>query len=114
MLVFTFKGSNNNTIEITAPSKTAAKGMVKRICPDDTTFRYESHRKETEEEWFARRNRQMQRAADAQAEQRRLPKIVGKRKAFSRNDRCPCGSGKKVKHCWCTRKQQRTTHGSKA
>jgi hypothetical protein len=29
---------------------------------------------------------------------------VGRRKAYGRNDKCPCGSGKKVKHC-CARKR---------
>jgi len=29
-------------------------------------------------------------------------RLAGRRKAYGRNDRCPCGSGRKVKHC-CAR-----------
>ena len=104
MFVFTFKDfKSNNTVEITAPTKTAARQMVGRMQMGDSIFRYESHREETEAEWYARINRNKQRAANARAEQRRGPRILKKRKAFGRNDRCPCGSGKKVKHCRCTR-----------
>ena len=101
MFVFTFKDSNNNKIELTAPTKTDALKMAKRVQMGGSAPKYESHRQETEEEWFARMNRARKERVKAQDEQAAKPRLVRRRKAFSRNDRCPCGSGKKVKHCRC-------------
>ena len=103
MFVFVFKDSNNNKIEITAPSKTKARKMVKNMHVGDSVFRFDSCRNETEDEWMAREGRNRQREANAQHEQTIKPKILKRRKAFGRNDRCPCRSGKKVKYCQCTK-----------
>lgn len=101
MRVFTFKDSNNNKIEITAPSKSQAVKSLKRTCQGMGVFRYESDRPETRDEFLARYGRQRQR--EARAREAVSPKPLRRRKAFGRNDRCPCGSGKKVKRC-CARR----------
>ena len=101
--VFTFIGSNNNRIEITAPSKSQAMKLLKRSCQGMGVFRYESYRPETQDEFLARYGRQRQREAEVRMKQATAPRPVGRRKAFGRNDKCPCGSGKKVKRC-CARR----------
>lgn len=102
LFVFTFKDKNGNFTEITAPSKTQARERAKDIIFGGGALRYVSHRPETPEERKARHDRSKRRDEEAAAKRATAPRIVGRRKAFGRNDRCPCGSGKKVKHCRCS------------
>lgn len=103
LFVFTFKDGNNTNIEITAPSKSQARKMVQHYNLGGGVPRYDSHRSETAEEAAARRSRTKERKQQEQQQQAAEPRVVRKRLAYGRNDRCPCGSGKKVKHC-CARK----------
>ena len=118
MLVFVFKDSKNNSIEITAPTKTAATNMLKRVNMGDTTFRYDSHRDETKEEWCARMDRAARKKQQrAEAAMRRAVARAGSQpeapvssirrrgKKIGPNHRCPCGSGKKYKRC-CGRRRE--------
>ena len=103
LFVFTFKDNNNTRVEITAPSKTQAKRMVQNYQLGGGVLRYDSHRPETAEEAAARRKRGKEQKAREEQQRAKEPRIIKKRLAYGRNDRCPCGSGKKVKHC-CARK----------
>lgn len=101
LIVFTFKDDRNNSVQILAPSKTQACKMVKRI-NFGGVMRCVEQRPMTADEV-------KQRAASAVRPARSQaldggPRLVRKRLAFGRNDRCPCGSGKKVKHC-CARRE---------
>ena len=113
MLLFVFKDSKNNSIEITAPSKTQAMKMFKRVNVGSTVFRYDSHREETRDEWRARMDRaarkkqQRVEAAMRQAVVRAGSQPVGPAKRVRKigpNHRCPCGSDKKYKRC-CGRRR---------
>lgn len=101
MFVYTFEDGNENRHEITAPSKTKAREAAKRINLGGGPLRYVGHRLETREERSARHRRNDEQAEKAKRDAQLAPRIVRRRKAFGRNDRCPCGSGKKVKHCRC-------------
>lgn len=101
LLVFTFKDDKGNSVQITAPSKTKAREAVKSIDLGGV-LRYDSHRPETVDERSARQARNKERAEkERPAAGAPAPRIVRKRLAYGRNDRCPCGSGKKVKRCRC-------------
>lgn len=101
--VFVFKDSNDNRMEFTAPSKTKARKRLGSVHPDPSSFEYVGEREETQEEFVARIGRERKRAVELRDKQATTPRLVRRRKAFGRNDRCPCGSGKKVKHCRCSR-----------
>ena len=100
--VFKFKDDKNNNVEITAPSKTQARNMAKMMMQGNgSELRFDSQRPETSGERGARLQRKRKKELEDQVRQSRQPRIIRRRKAYSRNDRCPCGSGKKVKHCRC-------------
>ena len=100
--VYTFKDDSNNTFVFTAPSKSQAMKSAKRI-HGNRVLRFESERPETSEERVERIRRGKARREKQKREEAMQPKILRRRKAFGRNDRCPCGSGRKVKHCRCSR-----------
>ena len=113
MLVFVFKDSKNNSIEITAPTKTAATQMLKRVNMGDATFRYDSHRDETKDEWSARMDRAARKKQlRAEAMMRQAVARAGSQpagpvkrgKKIGANQRCSCDSGKKHKRC-CGRRR---------
>ncbi len=91
MELFTFKGPENNFIEMTAPSLSQAQKMVKRIRPGEV-FRLESREPA---------NAAIRLPSMVKNPLFQLPSIPKpkRRRAYRRNDQCPCGSGKKVKHC---------------
>jgi len=98
LIVFTFiDEKNNNTVELTAPSKSQAMKRVKTIGMEG--LRYDSQRPETNDECLARMGRDRKRQQEQDIKDAETPKVLRRRKAFSRNDKCPCNSGKKVKHC---------------
>lgn len=99
LTVFTFRDANGNSMEFTAPSKSQASKMAKRVMFGGGALRYHSERPETDEERKARRLREKNRREQVEKEEATKPKILRRRKAAGRNDRCPCGSGRKVKHC---------------
>ena len=101
--IFVFTDSNDNRIEILAPSKSKAKEMVGRVRVGGGSFHYEGEREETRTEFLQRLGRERKRAAEERERVAAQPRLVKRRKAFGRNDRCPCGSGKKVKHCRCSK-----------
>lgn len=101
--VFTFKDKNNNSVEVTAPSKTQARKFVERAYSGFGVLRYDSDRVETENEFIAHYGRDKQRAV-AREQQAAVPKAERCRKVYDPNDRCPCGSGKKFKRC-CGRRR---------
>lgn len=103
MFVYTFKDGTGNSNEIVAPNKTKARLMAKGMDFGGGAFRYESHRPETKDERTARIRRNREAAEKRDEASRTAPKPMGKRRRYRRNDKCPCGSGKKVKHC-CVRK----------
>lgn len=113
MLMFIFKDSKGNSIEITAPSKTQAMKMLKRVNIGDASFRYDSHREETRDERCARMARDvLKRERRAEAAMKQAVARVGsrpmgparRRRKIGPNHRCPCGSKKKYKRC-CGRRR---------
>ena len=113
MLLFVFKDSKNNSIEITAPSKVQAMKMLKATSMGGGSFRYDSHREETPDEWRARMDRAAHKKQQGTgAEMRRAVAratgppagLVGRRKRIGANHPCLCGSGRKYKRC-CGRRR---------
>ncbi len=104
LFVFTFSDGSGNKIEITAPSKTKAKEQAKRVNMGGGVLRCVDQRPATVEEVARSRKASKERAEREKQTAATTPRIIRRRKAFGRNDRCPCGSGKKVKHCRCQEK----------
>lgn len=99
LTVFTYKDGNGNTFQFTAPSKSQASKMAKRVSVGGGFLRYDGERPETDDELRNRRLRAKRQREQSERQEATRPRVVRRRKAAGRNDRCPCGSGRKVKHC---------------
>lgn len=111
---FIFADANGNQVSMIAPSKSAAKRRLQK-----TYLGWNLRFVEAKPAAAPERRRKVPLPGVMDAASPSRPKVMRKRKAYGRNDRCPCGAmgldgrPKKVKHC-CGAADRNTSNAPKA